>query len=189
MRPLLARCHITDCAVCKQDYAPGVRYSCRSCVGKDRMVAIGLFSCFTVAALVVIAFLVVRLLEVVGDPTQEGDELEWVGRRSLLRRLIDAVPMKAVKIIVVVWQIVGQVSLYCFACIHRDHMTSLWNRQFLTGEHLSECMFLYLYNLLECKPHVFSQRSYRTKVSLTLLTTRYPYSAQSLISRIHLSGQ
>lgn len=65
-----------------------------------------------VAVLVVVAFLMAHLLQVVGDPSQQEGDLGGADYPSFLRRLMDAVPMPAIKFVVVVWQIVSQVSVY-----------------------------------------------------------------------------
>lgn len=98
-----------DCAVCARYYAPGFAYSCRSCVGDERALAIGVFSAFLVVAVMVVALVIAHLVRKIDHSGGSKSALQTMGCWSFIRRVADAIPITAVKIVVVVWQIVTQV--------------------------------------------------------------------------------
>ena len=105
-----------DCATCDEGYASGYQYSCHSCQGSDKRAAIG----GAVAVLVVTTLAVALVLGyLVGDveraiPERRGN---WERRALNFRdRLVRAIPLTAIKIVLVSWQIITQVkyaALYC----------------------------------------------------------------------------
>ena len=101
---------LSDCAVCEKDYAPGFQYSCRSCKGLDKWSAMGTAVALIIVVLIGVIFVLVDLVRVVDSSTIERGKLE---RRALLfrDRLVKALPLTAIKIIVVTWQIITQVRI------------------------------------------------------------------------------
>lgn len=96
--------------MCAGNYAPGLSYSCRSCIGNDRTIALGLSSVFFVLAGLVIFIAVADLLRTVDEAAGEKETLQPFGSWSFVSRVAGVMPWSAIKIVVVVWQIVSQVS-------------------------------------------------------------------------------
>lgn len=101
----------TDCAVCNDNYALGYAHTCRSCGGDNKTRAIGGASVVIVVSLAVVALVISRLVAVV-DVSGGAKALGPWGRRMAHWRahLRKTFPLNAVKIVVVVWQIVTQVN-------------------------------------------------------------------------------
>lgn len=58
-----------------------------------------------------VAIVIVDLVRVVGNATKEREDLRKLSFHSVLSRLVDALPFTAIRILVVVWQIISQVRL------------------------------------------------------------------------------
>lgn len=103
-----------DCAVCAAGYSPGYSRTCKSCMGDSKKSALAIAAVIGALALAVVVALVARLVSVVevGPPQQQGSK-KWRRTCSAWQaRVRQTVPLTAVKIVVVVWQIVTQV---CFS--------------------------------------------------------------------------
>ena len=104
-----------DCAVCKKNYAEGVSYSCTKCSSANDRSAVGLAVFIAVAALMATTV----LLSYLGRGTDEWAEERSSGRGCWQRFtlnshdfLLKVFPLTAIKIVVVVWQIVFQVRIW-----------------------------------------------------------------------------
>jgi len=111
---------VPDCAVCEQGFAPGIAYSCRECSGDTTGLAVGLAVAVALALLLVAGLLFSYMCSTVHDETDEGME---IGRRSWKKKclsfrstLVNMLPLRAIKIVVTVWQIISQVNERC--CPH-----------------------------------------------------------------------
>lgn len=96
--------------MCDKGYAPGFAKSCSDCAGDEKNIALGFFITVTVLASVVVGFVIVDLVRVLDDSrvvSDRHDTLCW----ALVATLTDAAPLTGVKILVVVWQMVTQVSI------------------------------------------------------------------------------
>lgn len=95
-----------DCAVCAENYTPGILRRCHKCSTAHRQLAIGLAS-----ALVIFASLAAVWL--VPGPVQEGRNDARLRIRHTIASgynfIMKALPMSAIKIVVVVLQIITQV--------------------------------------------------------------------------------
>lgn len=91
---------IPDCASCEEGYVQGYQYSCRRCDGEDKKIAIGCMVAVLVFALLVWALVVDRA----GDGGCR-DKL-W----TICDKIVKKIPVAAIKIVFVVWQIVTQVG-------------------------------------------------------------------------------
>lgn len=106
-----------DCAVCEDGYAPGTAYICRKCSGSSMGSAMGVAAAALAVTLLVVAVVASDLVRVV-DGNGENSRNEERGARAALSRgfarcytfSARAFPLTTVKIIVVVWQIITQVS-------------------------------------------------------------------------------
>ena len=99
-----------DCAVCDEDYVSGFRYSCHSCKGSDKWAAIGGAVAVLVVVMPVIALGVAYLVSVVDRPISEKSE-KWDRRvRNFRDGLVRVIPLTAIKIVLVSWQIITQVK-------------------------------------------------------------------------------
>ena len=110
-----------DCAVCTEGFSPGYAHTCKSCLGDSKRRALAVISAIALLALVAATFLVAKLVSVVetGPPSGEDKEQShWQRRCSLWQaRMRKTVPLTAVKIVVVVWQIVTQVCVCVCVCV------------------------------------------------------------------------
>ena len=103
----------SDCAVCAETFSPGIAYSCRECSEDAMRSAKGLALAAGVATVLVVTILLQHLSKVVDDETGEGAD----GQQGLVVRkcalfqdvMAKVIPLSAMKIVVVVWQIVSQV--------------------------------------------------------------------------------
>ena len=99
-----------DCAACAEGYVSGFQYSCHSCQGSDKWTAIGGALAVLVVVMFVVVFGVAFLVAVIDRPTS-GRNGKWERRVSNLRNgLVRAIPLTAIKIVVVSWQIITQVK-------------------------------------------------------------------------------
>lgn len=112
---MLPRClsHDTDCAVCAKGFAPGASHRCHACSGDVRGLVTGLTTAGLVLVLLLVIIAVHSLLKPVSEGVQEGQDGEycWWPRMisSLHKAVIRAIPFTAVRIVVVILQIVIQV--------------------------------------------------------------------------------
>lgn len=100
--------YLPDCAVCDEGYAPGMAYSCHQCSKGRTSLALAL------AAIVSLAVLAV--LVVIGRKLMFGTAMTPHDARlatsSWCQRIRQAIPYQAVKILIMVWQIVTQVRTF-----------------------------------------------------------------------------
>ena len=105
---------VTDCAACAEGFAPWTAFECRQCSDADRPFVVGLLVTIAIILVAVGAALSAFLMRAIhrGDGQDETE----ISRGSLERRCIylenvfvKAFPLTAVKIVVVVWQIISQV--------------------------------------------------------------------------------
>ena len=98
-----------DCAACVKGYGSGFQYGCHNCRGPDKWAAIG----GAVAVLVVVMFMValgVAYLVGVIDRPNSARNRTWEERVSKFRDgLVRAIPLTAIKIVLISWQIITQV--------------------------------------------------------------------------------
>ena len=99
-----------DCAACAEGYDSGFLYSCHSCRGSDKWVGIGGAVTVLVVAMVVTALGVAYLVGVVDRPISERNGM-WERRvLNFQDGLVRAIPLTAIKIVLVSWQIITQVK-------------------------------------------------------------------------------
>ncbi|CAN0056334.1 unnamed protein product, partial [Scytosiphon promiscuus] len=99
------------CAVCTAGYSPGYAHTCKSCLGDSKRRALGIIASIATVALVALAFLVAKLVSVVETGPPVKAQSRWQQKCSVWQqRMRNTVPLTAVKIVVVVWQIVTQYS-------------------------------------------------------------------------------
>ena len=104
---------MTDCAVCAEGYAPTVSYDCRECSDADKPSALGLVVAMFVVLAIGAVVLLAQLVRAIDSGCVEETD---IARGSVERRCIHwktvltkVFPLTAVKIVVVVWQIISQV--------------------------------------------------------------------------------
>lgn len=116
---------LTDCAVCANNYAAGFSYTCRSCRGNNKAIAVGTFCISLVVVMALVLVAIIDLLQDVQEPGRVGSSRCGISRWSAIGRISESLPLTAIKIVVVVWQIVTQVSVredgQCLACQGRGH--------------------------------------------------------------------
>ena len=99
-----------DCAACDEGYGSGFQYSCNSCQGSHKWAGIGEAVGVSAVAIVVVALDVVYLVGVVDRPISERGGM-WERRILNFRDgLVRAIPLTAIKIVLVSWQIITQVK-------------------------------------------------------------------------------
>ena len=99
-----------DCAACDEGYGSGFLYSCHSCQESDKWVGIGGAVAVLVVAMVVFTLGVTYLVGVVDRPISERGGM-WERRILNFRDgLVRAIPLTAIKIVLVLWQIITQVK-------------------------------------------------------------------------------
>lgn len=120
---------LADCAVCADGYTQGLSYSCRECSGDIKRSAVGLTIAVALTAFVVAGLSLAELGAVVGDGSAVGTE---AARRPCVQKywscqsfLVENLPLTAIKIVVIVWQILSQVGerpapvvLVCFISVY-----------------------------------------------------------------------
>lgn len=89
-----------DCAVCETDFSPSLAHTCTQCSSSRRQ---GLVAATIIAAFVAVFAVATTIKFLLSTEHGEGN----VG--CFRRRVLQAVPVQALKIIVVVWQILTQV--------------------------------------------------------------------------------
>lgn len=105
--PCVPYCHV-DCAVCDDGYAPGVMNRCHECSEKNRRWSAGLAAAAAVVVLIVTIIVVSNVLRDSEDePTSACPRMV----RSSLKWLVKGLPLSAIKIVVVVLQIITQVGV------------------------------------------------------------------------------
>ena len=103
-----------DCAVCEEDYAAALSYTCSKCSGTDGLVVAILV---LVVVSVILAAAIVHLLSAPETPELIGPRRTTI--RTTLLKVMQAIPPQAVKTIVVSWQILTQVSRNSWAVYRR----------------------------------------------------------------------
>lgn len=102
-----------DCAVCSDNFALGVSNRCHKCSGDKRILAVGIATAMLALVVFVATMVVSDLLRVGADGTEKAQDEERVGwHRRLLschRILVKTLPLSAIRIVVVVVQIITQV--------------------------------------------------------------------------------
>lgn len=107
---------LADCAVCTEGYAPGPSRRCHECSVENMGYTVGF--CITVLLLVlfVVVLVVSHLLQMVGGEARQAPgqpQPWWRGKMSRFRSfLVKSIPLSAIRIVVVVLQIVIQVSFF-----------------------------------------------------------------------------
>ena len=103
--PTSANSHApADCAVCEDDYAAALGYTCSKCSGVDGVVVAILALAL---ASVVLAAVVVHLLSAPENPALIGARRTMI--RTTLREVMQAISSPDLKTMVVSWQILTQV--------------------------------------------------------------------------------
>ncbi|CAN0085623.1 unnamed protein product, partial [Ascophyllum nodosum] len=98
------------CAACDEGYGSGFQYSCHSCQGSHKWAAIGGAVAVFVVVMFVVVFGVAYLVGVEDRPNYERSGM-WERRVSNFRDgLVRIIPLTAVKIVLVSWQIITQFS-------------------------------------------------------------------------------
>ena len=92
--------------MCEEGYAPGVAFSCSSCSDGRSLIATAVALSLVAVALVVAIILdLTAVVAVAASPTSRN------GCGAGYRRLKAAIPFQSLKIVVVSWQIITQVSM------------------------------------------------------------------------------
>lgn len=108
----LILCNIAVCAECATNYVAGLGHGCRICTENDKTVVVIVLAVVLLAVMVIVTFVVADLLQVVQESsTQGGNDLKEFNYRSTVHHLMGAIPMSGIKIVVVVWQIISEVSV------------------------------------------------------------------------------
>ena len=94
-----------DCAVCQEDYSPGLDFSCSKCSTTSGIARVATSGVLLVSFFVLV-FILVNLVSL--GPT--SDEASNSTSISVLRRLKGTVRLHSLKTIIVVWQIITQAS-------------------------------------------------------------------------------
>ncbi|CAM9484360.1 unnamed protein product [Ascophyllum nodosum] len=98
------------CASCDEGYGSGFQYTCHSCQESDKRAAIGGAVALLAIVMFVAALVVAYLVGVVDQPNFERSG-KWERRASNFRDgLVRVIPLPAVKIVAVSWQIITQFS-------------------------------------------------------------------------------
>ena len=87
--------------MCESGYSPSLAHTCTRCSSSRRQ---GLLAATVIAALVALAVVVAIFKFLLSTKVVEEENVGWFHRRVLR-----AVPVQALKIVVVVWQILTQV--------------------------------------------------------------------------------
>lgn len=105
---------LPDCAVCADGYTRGLAYSCHECSEDMKRSTVALGIAIGLAAFIVAALVLANLGTVDGDGLEadpEAARTSWVQTCwSCQRSLVQMLPLKAIKIVVTVWQILSQVG-------------------------------------------------------------------------------
>ena len=116
----------TDCTICKKGwYSTGVAFKCKKCTRDQRLWGIVIAAVSGFFAILCLVFMYSHLMS--GDVVGVG--------RAILDRVIRYVPLQAVKILIVAWQIESQAStniVASFVCQSRKKVTLLWKYPSLT---------------------------------------------------------
>lgn len=103
-----------DCAVCAKGFSPGMAYSCTKCSGRTKKSGVGV----AVTSVIIVPVVAVMLLRYLGRAEDDDTRGRRGASRGFLRQKCDifqeslskVLPLTAIKMVVVVWQIVLQVS-------------------------------------------------------------------------------
>lgn len=97
---------LPDCSICEEGYATTLAYTCTNCGGDgDEEFAVAVIA-FILAA-VGLALVVAYLISKTDENKSSGQE---GASREGFRRLVKALPLQALKTVVVSWQILTQVK-------------------------------------------------------------------------------
>lgn len=106
-----------DCAVCAEGYSSGITFSCHECTGANGQLSIGVAAVISFLLILIVSVMISDLARA-GDDSIDGQARGSCTRSSWTRRVrscrdnfVEAVPLPAIKIVVVVWQIVTQVCV------------------------------------------------------------------------------
>lgn len=103
----------TDCAVCGDGYTPGIEYSCNKCTGATRIFSLGIGAAILIVGVFVLVMVLSALVRVEACSEQESKNAitsKWEQKINSCRSSIaKAIPLTAIKVVLVVWQIVTQV--------------------------------------------------------------------------------
>lgn len=89
-----------DCSLCEDGYTSGVGFSCIKCTPSNKKLSIALVA--TLAVILVVACVAIVLHLLSGEMTGTG--------RGCIDRMARRIPLQSVKVIIVAWQILTQVS-------------------------------------------------------------------------------
>ncbi|CAM9335907.1 unnamed protein product, partial [Choristocarpus tenellus] len=89
------------CTVCSEGYAPYLVYSCRQCTGGSKTKAQAMAGIILAFATIGVAVVITYLLSA-DDNSASPPRRTWIGR------IRERIPFRALKIVVVVWQIISQ---------------------------------------------------------------------------------
>ena len=108
-----------DCAVCAHNMASGIRRLCHECSRENTRAGWCVIAVMLILVAVVVAYVGSNLLEDVRTETNTVNEVEPDTRarghrllRNGRKRLVNIFPVSAVRIVVVVLEIITQVQLY-----------------------------------------------------------------------------
>lgn len=93
-----------DCSTCTSGYAETVTYTCKECLndGDQLILAFFVFSIIAVVAVIVILYLILKINAGSAEPPSKLN--------AVLDHVARFVPLHGLKIIIVTWQILTQVS-------------------------------------------------------------------------------
>eukprot|EP00903_Cladosiphon_okamuranus_P018352 g16884.t1 len=120
------------CAVCETDFFPSLSYTCTRCSSSRRG---GLMAAIVIAVLVVSCALVATVQYLVSTK-----QLEEGNAGCFRRRILRAIPLQALKIIVVVWQILTQfadAASVTYPGVYQDFLSAIDVVNFDLGSVLS----------------------------------------------------
>ena len=104
---------VADCAVCAEHFSARIGYSCGECDERTKRPAVGLVVTALVVVVLVAALALKDLQSGLKDDTREEINVRerFTARKFtiFLSSLMKVLPLTAIKIVVVVWQIVSQV--------------------------------------------------------------------------------
>eukprot|EP00903_Cladosiphon_okamuranus_P016944 g15619.t1 len=93
------------CAVCEEDYGSGYQFSCHRCVDQDA----GSVATAVTVLVVVVLVIALAIADLVAVVEQDDTASSWANRlKSYRNRLVEAIPLTAIKIVLVAWQIITQ---------------------------------------------------------------------------------
>lgn len=109
---------VADCAVCADGFAPLASYNCRQCSDSGRSLTVGLVAAIVMVLVLLTVLLSAYLTRSIDVGLEDFDQIEVARDSSMKKRcirwekvIVKVFPLTSVKTIVVVWQIVSQVTI------------------------------------------------------------------------------